>query len=386
MEKKKDITKPKTKKKKPMAFTLIELLAVIIILGILLIIAIPSVTSYISNSRKETYVDTAKNIVGSARNFVNKGEVEMFDYQATYYIPAKCLPTENGLKSPYGEFTQAYVGVTYDGNGYNYYWISTDSSEQGIKKITPVDDLNADLIEASVDPARIENIVYSTSLEGKTKILVLDDNCKTWNKGSATQFPNGKVKDELEPGDIVTIGEEEFYVIDNDGPDTVLLARYNLNVGDNRKLDATEGIQHSEVRGFYQNHPKYGEVPFSYTYYWRDKVGTDYDGAYCTSSTDPNCAYVFDSNSNLYQYVMNYKTYLESLGAEVKQARLLTILEARNLYDFDRSKAIETSYWVGSVGDNVYCIWHIGSNGQIQNSHYSGDYANWYGVRPVIVI
>ena len=33
-------------------FTLIELLAVIIILGILMIIAIPSVTSYINNSRK----------------------------------------------------------------------------------------------------------------------------------------------------------------------------------------------------------------------------------------------------------------------------------------------------------------------------------------------
>ena len=41
-------------------FTLIELLAVIIILGILMIIAIPSVTKYISDSRKSAYVDTAK--------------------------------------------------------------------------------------------------------------------------------------------------------------------------------------------------------------------------------------------------------------------------------------------------------------------------------------
>ena len=42
---KKKITK---KKKQIRAFTLIELLAVIIILGILMIIAIPSVTSYIN--------------------------------------------------------------------------------------------------------------------------------------------------------------------------------------------------------------------------------------------------------------------------------------------------------------------------------------------------
>ncbi len=49
--------------KKKNGFTLIELLAVIIILGILMIIAIPSVTNYISNSRKSAYVDTAKEIV-----------------------------------------------------------------------------------------------------------------------------------------------------------------------------------------------------------------------------------------------------------------------------------------------------------------------------------
>ena len=59
-------------------FTLIELLAVIIILGILMIIAIPSVTRYISDSRKNAYVDTAKEIIGGARNIVNGGKLEMY--------------------------------------------------------------------------------------------------------------------------------------------------------------------------------------------------------------------------------------------------------------------------------------------------------------------
>ena len=48
-------------------FTLIELLAVIVILGILMIVAIPQVTKYIENSKKNTYADTAKSYIDSAR-------------------------------------------------------------------------------------------------------------------------------------------------------------------------------------------------------------------------------------------------------------------------------------------------------------------------------
>ena len=56
-------------------FTLIELLAVIIILGILMIIAIPSVTKYINDSRKSAYIDTAKQIISGARNLVNNWNI-----------------------------------------------------------------------------------------------------------------------------------------------------------------------------------------------------------------------------------------------------------------------------------------------------------------------
>ncbi len=45
------------KKRRSFAFTLIELLAVIIILGVLMLVAIPSITSYIGNSRKSPYGD-----------------------------------------------------------------------------------------------------------------------------------------------------------------------------------------------------------------------------------------------------------------------------------------------------------------------------------------
>ena len=180
---KKAITKKipvKSKKKKKKGFTLIELLAVIIILGILMIIAIPSVSKYISDSRKSAYVDTAKEIVGGTRNLVNSGKLGMYDTNTTYYIPSSCIQTENASKSPYGEFTQAYVGVVYDGNGYKYYWISVDDTGQGVKNITPIETLEANNIESDLTSEEIENTIKTTGVGERTNILVLQ--CGgTWN-------------------------------------------------------------------------------------------------------------------------------------------------------------------------------------------------------------
>lgn len=48
-------------------FTLVELLAVIVIMGILMMIAIPSISRIIESSRKDTFVDIAKSYVGAVR-------------------------------------------------------------------------------------------------------------------------------------------------------------------------------------------------------------------------------------------------------------------------------------------------------------------------------
>ncbi len=48
-------------------FTLIELLAVIVIMGILMMVAIPAVSRTIENSRKDTYVDVAKQYVSAVK-------------------------------------------------------------------------------------------------------------------------------------------------------------------------------------------------------------------------------------------------------------------------------------------------------------------------------
>ncbi len=172
--------------KKKNGFTLIELLAVIIILGILMIIAIPSVTRYISDSRKNAYVDTAKEVIGSARNLVNAGKLEMYDTDATYYLDVKCVKTENAMKSPYGDFVDngAYVVVTYDGKGYSYFWTSVDDAGQGVKGIVSYDKLDTDSIESDLTT---EDIKTNRSLDGRGKVILITERNSCKKEGEITE-------------------------------------------------------------------------------------------------------------------------------------------------------------------------------------------------------
>ena len=172
-------------------FTLIELLAVIIILGILMIIAIPSVTKYINDSRKSSYISTAKEIIAGARNLVNDGKLEMFDTDMTYYIDVYCIKTENGeATSPYGSFTKAYVAVTYDGKGYEYFWTSVDDAGEGIKNLIKYDNLDADQIESDLQDTDISTL---RGIDGRSRTTVVSkaNNCQKEGSNPATSQVSG---------------------------------------------------------------------------------------------------------------------------------------------------------------------------------------------------
>ena len=157
---------------KKKGFTLIELLAVIIILGILMLIAIPSVTNYINNSRKETYVDTVHELLKGASTLVNSGDLNTFDTDTTYYIPCSCIDTENGnLQSPYGKLDPAYVVVTYNGDGYNYYFTGKDAGNMGVPTITHSDLLTKESIVST------EEIDTDTGIAGTHTIAIFNNSC-----------------------------------------------------------------------------------------------------------------------------------------------------------------------------------------------------------------
>ena len=66
----------KKKKLNSSGFTLIELLAVITIMGILMMVAIPAVSRTIENSRRDSFATIAQNYINSVRNSVLADELK----------------------------------------------------------------------------------------------------------------------------------------------------------------------------------------------------------------------------------------------------------------------------------------------------------------------
>ena len=166
-------------------FTLIELLAVIIILGILMIIAVPAISNYINNSRKSAYITTASNYIANVRNSVNSLEYKFTDTSVLYYVPLKCIGLEKGGSSPYGEFKEGYVGVTFNGTSYNYYFTSVDEAGMGIE-LTKEKDLDADKIFGGQS-----NINKNLIVDNVTQLIIIDDS--TCNNTEDITYINGAV-------------------------------------------------------------------------------------------------------------------------------------------------------------------------------------------------
>ena len=122
-------------------FTLIELLAVIVILGLLMAIAIPSVTKYITQSRKKTLTNTMSNYMAALTTEVNNLSFTFTGANTIYAVPIECIALERGGTDPFGKWMTAdsakwaYVLVQYDdkSSSYTYGFTFKDTAGYGLK-------------------------------------------------------------------------------------------------------------------------------------------------------------------------------------------------------------------------------------------------------------
>jgi len=138
------------------AFTLVELLAVIVILGILMLIAIPNTIALIDKNKKGNYIEHAKTFVSLVQNRVQTDKaLELpIDETSVLIVTLDFLKTNDISDSPYGESydkNSSFVAILLKSNRYTYYvhLVSCNNSSNSCSK----DDLNLwrgiELIEVS---------------------------------------------------------------------------------------------------------------------------------------------------------------------------------------------------------------------------------------------
>ena len=175
-------------------------------------------------------------------------------------------------------------------------------------------------------------------------------------------------------GDEFCLDSECFYVIKDNGTTVNALAKQNVNTKTNRQ-DAKANLL------------AFAERTNGYYGYWTDSSGellSKYGTKYPTN--------VYDSNSNLYEPVQNYKTYLKNtLEKTSVDTRLITYEELislgcrmnGNTCNPAPSWVYSTGYWTAfAYRDGNVIV--VSSNGGFGASFF--DRSGGYGLRPVITI
>ncbi len=158
-------------------FTLIELLAVIVILGLLMAIAIPSVTKYITQSRKKTLVNSMDSYITAVTTAVNDNEFgAMSNQDVIYYIPVSddaaksCVSLEKGGTDPFGNWKEAYVAVNYNADKYSYDYFFTFYDDAGYgMSLTKSDDIKPSGDGQIINPTPVNADSITSQLGGRAK-------------------------------------------------------------------------------------------------------------------------------------------------------------------------------------------------------------------------
>ena len=160
-------------------FTLIELLAVITIMGILMLVAIPAVSRTIENSRRDTYATLAKQYITTVRNAVLADELKCGTAEktvgsmpnGTYYFKIDTAATDyvgtqtKDIMEKVGKSSWSNADV----NGYVEWTKEQGGTEHGIVSATAEDSITRTSVSTSLTVTAPTSTHAATDVECKLK-------------------------------------------------------------------------------------------------------------------------------------------------------------------------------------------------------------------------
>ena len=167
-------------RKNQKAFTLSELLAVIVILAILLAIAVPKVTQYITKSRKDSLIATANDFIDAVRNSAHS---DIYDLPiGTNDVTIVSLDliglSKGGNKSPFsGNWIPkfSYVAIVNVGTDvdpdYKYYIAIRDTKRYSVALTEENKISNNSIIRDDISFSKVGIDEMCGSKDGSYKIL-----------------------------------------------------------------------------------------------------------------------------------------------------------------------------------------------------------------------
>ena len=136
---------------KKKGFTLIEVIAVIVIIGIVMLIAVPAVINYTRSSNQAVYANNVGSFIEQAKlQYGERAYGPYMDDNEIMIVPFSLINLEKGdnKKSPYGAYLneQSYIIIERKGSNNYYYASSVDAMSWGLVAKRE-DEINNDVVD-----------------------------------------------------------------------------------------------------------------------------------------------------------------------------------------------------------------------------------------------
>ena len=129
------------------AFTLIELIVIIVILGVIMVFALPNITSTLERNNKDKMIIDAKDMVEKARNYISSGKASYPTTGSSTTLKLDEIDLREEIKdSPFGnsyDRTNSKVEISLDSGVYKYN-VCLDDNSYKLSTTSDISELNQD--------------------------------------------------------------------------------------------------------------------------------------------------------------------------------------------------------------------------------------------------